>query len=270
MSKFNIILKAIRLLIKNPWLLNNVINDDSAWKERVSGKYGMGGGLPVVEADKLLGSLDETIEPFAFLDGGSLPTDLALLKKLAGRFRECRYFEIGTWRGESAANVARVAKSCHTLNLSDKDLRALGRPEKYINLHGLYTKGLDNVVQLEGNSATYDFEPLGKFDLVFIDGDHHYDMVKNDSEKVFSHLVKENTIVVWHDYASNPEQVRFEVLAGILDGTPEKYHGHLYHFANSLCAVYINENLASHPLDPPVVQDMHFKVRISQEPGNNN
>jgi len=264
MSKISKIIQAARLLIKNPWLLNNVINDDSSWKARVSGRDGMGEGLPMVDADELFGEFDEVVDPFAFLDGGSLPTDLALLKKLAGKFPDCRYFEVGTWRGESAANVAAVAHRCHTLNLSAAEMRTLGKSGRYIAQHGLYIKGLDNVVQLEGNSETFDFESLGKFDLVFIDGDHHYDMVKNDSKKVFNHLVHENSIVVWHDYAYNPEKVRFEVLAGILDGTPEKFHDRLYHFANSLCAVYINQNLASHPLSPPVEQETHFKIKISQ------
>jgi hypothetical protein len=78
-----------------------------------------------------------------------------------------------------------------------------------------------------------------KFDLVFIDGDHHYEMVKNDTEKVLRYLAHERTIVVWHDYARNPETVRWEVLAGILSGCQPGLHQNIYHVAHTLCAVYI-------------------------------
>jgi len=61
------------------------------------------------------------------------------------------------------------------------------------------------------------------FDVLFIDGDHRYDYVKNDTAKVFRHLVHNKSIVLWHDYAYSPGQVRYEVLAGILDGVPETY-----------------------------------------------
>ena len=70
-----------------------------------------------------------------------------------------------------------------------------------------------------------DFEALNKkFDLIFIDGDHHYEMVRNDTAKVFQSLFHSGSTVVWHDYAFNPEKIRFEVLAGILDGCPTEFH----------------------------------------------
>ena len=264
MSRFSKALKAFRLILKNPSLLNNVIDDEGEWMKYVEKKYGLLEGLPVVDAVELFGGFDETVEPFAFLDGGSLPTDIALLKKLAGKFQDCSYFEIGTWRGESVANVAAVAKTCFTLNLPDEEMRNLGLSEEYIGMHGYFSKDLENVTHLKGNSLTYDFESQGrKFDLIFIDGDHHYEMVKNDTEKVFQHLTHDNSVVVWHDYAYNPEKPRFSVLAGILDGTPQKYHDRIYHFANSLCAIYINSAYDTARLDPPVRPEKHFRVQLN-------
>ena len=53
-------------------------------------------------------------------------------------------------------------------------------------------------------------------------------------------------MIVWHDYARNPEQVRWSVLAGILDGLPSEMHKHLYHISNTMCAVYLPK------LDPDI------------------
>ncbi len=108
---------------------------------------------------------------------------------------------------------------------------------------------------------------VAPYDLVFIDGDHHYEMVKNDTQKVFEHLVNENSIVVWHDYARDPETVRYEVLAGILEGIPEKFRDHLYHFENSLCAIYINKDFEKKFMNSIVRPDHYFEVNIKQVKG---
>ena len=40
------------------------------------------------------------------------------------------------------------------------------------------------------------------FDLIFIDGGHTYSCIKNDTEKALE-MIKQNGIILWHDYASN-------------------------------------------------------------------
>nr|WP_262908016.1 class I SAM-dependent methyltransferase [Hymenobacter sp. 15J16-1T3B] len=148
------------------------------------------------------------------------------------------YFEIGTWRGESAAAVAEVAASVHTLNLSDEELRRLKLPEAYIGLHGHFSRPLPNVTHLHGNSATFDYRGLGPFDVVFIDGDHSYEAVREDTARVFQELLHPQSVVVWHDAARQPGVPRWEVLSGILDGLPATAPGQLYAVGNSLCALY--------------------------------
>lgn len=226
-------------------------------------QYGLDQGLPVINPEELFGDFSETIEPFAFLDGGSLPTDLALLKKLARRIPDCNYFEIGTWRGESVANVASVAEYCFTLNLSETEMKAMGFNQRYIDLHGFYSRNIQNITHLEGNTLSFDFQSLNrKFDLIFIDGDHHFNMVKNDTHKVFRHLTHDSSVVVWHDYARNPETIRYEVLAGILEGCPPTFHQHIFHIAHTLCAVYIPGHTGGNPLDIPVEPSGAFQVDI--------
>jgi predicted O-methyltransferase YrrM len=242
MSKISKTLNALRLIIRNPWLLNKVLDNDLFWQKHAAVFSGVRNGFPVIKPWDVFGDFNETISPFAFLDGGSLPTDLALLKKLARQFPDCSYFEIGTWRGESVANVAAIAKECFTLNLSDEEMAGLGLSPEYIKQHRLYSEKLENVTHLRGNTLNYDFSALNrKFDLIFIDGDHHFEMVKNDTEQVFRYLLHEKSVVVWHDYARNPETVRFEVMAGILAGSPPDLHYKIFHMAHTLCAVYLPE-----------------------------
>ncbi len=266
LRKFYRLLKAIRLIAANPALLNHVIDDNLVWKKYVEKNYGLGQGLPMVMPDKLFSDFDVTVPVFAFLDGGSLPTDIALLMKFAAGIDNCSYFEIGTWRGESVVNVAAVAGDCYTLNLSDEEMRAMGQPEAYIGLTGFFSKNKKNITHLRGNSHQFDFGGLKrKFDLIFIDGDHHYDSVKNDTQKVFEHLVREDSIVVWHDYARNPESVRFEVLAGILDGLPESGRQHLFHAANTLSACWVNKKYPAQKLDYPIKPEHFFELNINMK-----
>lgn len=263
MGKINKLFKSIGLILKQPALLNHVINDEEQWQKRVAKKHQLAKGLPVVDINSLIPGFSGRLEIFSFLDGGSLPTDILLLKKLAEGIKNCSYFEIGTWRGESVANVAQEAKECYTLNLGDEDIRKLGFPEDYIKQQAFYSKKIPNITHLHGDSRTFDFAGQNKkFDLVFIDGDHHYEFVKNDTEKVFAHLLHEESIVVWHDYAHNPEKIRFEVLAGILDALPKEKHKNLYHVGNTLTAIYTKKQLNTAPLDPPVKPKHVFQVDL--------
>jgi len=242
MSKLRKALHALGLIFRNPALLNRVLSDPGYWKEYVKKKFGMQDGFPIVGIDQLSGEPTLSADPLTFLDGGSLPTDIALLRSLAAWFKECVYFEIGTWRGESVANVAAVAKECFTLNLSDKEMKERGISDAYIQAHRLFSSGRKNITHLSGDSRYFDFQGLSrKFDLVFIDGDHHHDFVKHDTEQVISHLVHEKSIIVWHDYAYHPEELRHEVMAAILDGLPAQMHKHLYHVAQTKCAIYIGQ-----------------------------
>ncbi|MBT9393282.1 class I SAM-dependent methyltransferase [Hymenobacter sp. NST-14] len=267
MSKLTKTLRGLASLVRNPWLLNHVLAaDETAWQQQALGHTASRGvtpaGLPVVQLSALLPAAGETVSPFAFRDGGSLPTDLVLLRALARQRPGCRYFEIGTWRGESAANVAAVAAQVHTLNLAATELRALGLSERYIELHGFFSRPLPNVTHLHGNSATFDMAALGHFDLIFIDGDHRYEAVRTDTRRVFEHLVGPDTVVVWHDASRQPGQPRWEVLAGLLDGLPTTAPGQLTQVANTLCALYSPRPLLPQAPDPLADPHPVFEVTV--------
>jgi len=266
MNKLRKALKAIGLILMKPVLLNKVLSEPDIWEDYMKSNYSLEYGLPLVDMEQVLGDNQYEVGPITFLDGGSLPTDMALLRGLGKTIKDCNYFEIGTWRGESAANMAQVASKCYTLNLSVDELRKMGVRNKYIYLLGYFSNSLDNVVHLHGHSKTFDFSSLDlKFDLIYIDGDHHYEQVKHDTEQVFKYLVHENSIVVWHDYATHPEKIRHEVFAGIMDGTPKEFHSYLYHVSQTKCAIYIKKRFETKKLDPPVEPDEYYKLTMNRE-----
>src|SRR5437868_3501079 len=128
MLRVHIAIAILRELAKSPKSLKNVIdaNYDNNMREYVSDKYDLDYGLPVVDILELMPDSKEVIYPYSFLEGQATPTDLALLKGLARRRSDCRYLEIGTWRGESLANVASVAGECVSISLSDEEMKQMG------------------------------------------------------------------------------------------------------------------------------------------------
>ncbi|MBR4135334.1 MAG: class I SAM-dependent methyltransferase [Bacteroidales bacterium] len=263
MNKLKKGLKALGLICKRPYLLNAVLNDEKVRKEEVVRRYGLSDGLPVVQIQSLFPDLAEKVSPYAYLSGATMPIDIALLRALARRQQVRDYFEIGTWRGESVANMAAVAEHCTTFNLPKEEILKLTHNERYADLHGFFSHHLPNVTQLYGDSQTFDFSPYHRsFDMVFVDGDHHYEAVKKDTETAFQMLRDDHSVIVWHDYGLDPETVRWNVLLAILDGTPADKRQFLYHISNTLCAVFIPEQLTAEPLAPYEVPEKYFDVTI--------
>ncbi len=265
MGKIGKALKAIWWIARKPVLLNRVLTDEDTWHDHVKKRYSLPGGLPVITMDQLFSVDQVSLGPMTFLDGGSLPTDMMLLAGLAEGMNGCAYFEIGTWRGESVATLSTRTKSCHTLCLTDEEMVALGMHEDAIASHRMFSRELENVTQLRGNSKTFDFEALGrKFDLVFIDGDHHHDTIVGDTRNVFKHLVHDQSVVVWHDYGFHPDQVRFEVMAAILDGAGPERAGRIYHVAHTKCAIFTGQSYRATPPEFPVIPEEFYTLNLSR------
>ena len=270
-NRFLTAFRALQRIVRQPTLLNHVLAaDETLWQERALAHAARwpaltAHGLPVTPLAALLPAAGDTVTPFAFGGGGSLPTDLLLLRALVRRAGPAaRYFEIGTWRGESAAAVADTAAEVYTLNLSAEQLRALGLDDAYIDQHGHFSRPLPKVTHLFGDSATFNYAavPGGSFDVVFIDGDHRYAAVRTDTARVFAQLVGPQTVVVWHDAARQPGQPRWEVLAGLLAGIPASAPGHLYAVSHSLCALYVPTALGAAPAVARPGPGVGFRVTV--------
>jgi len=262
MSKITKLVRVLNAIIKKPSLLNLTIQDDDFFTKKAR-SLGLEEGFPVVDITDILPNFSETIKYFSSLDGGSLITDLAIIKKITSLYKEAQYFEIGTWRGESIANVAEVAKDCYTLNLTSEQLREIGLNEKYIDQQDLFSKNIPNITHLKGDSLKYNFNDFhNKFDVVFVDGDHHYESVKKDAKTAFKLIKDENSTIIWHDYGFSPEVIRHEVMTAIYEGTPKKYRDNLFHVSNSLCAIFTTKKYPVYKLNSFLPPSKTFNINI--------
>jgi predicted O-methyltransferase YrrM len=154
-------------------------------------------------------------------DGNVRLSELAVLA-LAARATPSgsEIIEIGTFDGRTALNLAINAPagvSIATLDLPADQPSALAIEEserRYVdkpapgarlrNCGGPWRQYADRVVQLRGDSATFDWSlHVGRAGLVFVDGSHAYDYAWKDSETAMR-LVKPGGIVLWHDYGIWP------------------------------------------------------------------
>ncbi len=264
MDKLSKLLLALKRLVKQPSLLNLIIDDPIANKQEVIKKYNLPTGFNEINFSDVTKNESLTLPLFAFGGGGSMPTDLLVLQSLAKNIPNCTYFEIGTWRGESAYNVSQVAQKVFTLNLSKEELLQLNETPDYIHQIAQFSKDIKNIQHLKGNSFTFDFSSYHKtIDLVFVDGDHRYPAVVNDTKKAFDLVKNKNSIIVWHDYAASPNELRYEVMLGILDGAPTWAHQHIYKVSNTLCAIYYPFKIENKPFNYPGEVTKTFTVTIS-------
>lgn len=195
--------------------------------------------LPTIDILDLEPNLKDTISLYTFLPNTSTIPDMLLLRLLAKKYKDCAYLEIGSFRGESLVAVSEVAKECTSITLGPEDQRKFGFTEEEVKVSGVFAKNISNLTTIYHNSLTYDFDAHNeKYDLIFVDGDHEYSSVAKDTLNVFKLLKDENSVIVWHDYGHDSAAVRYDVFAGILEGTPEQYRKNLYHVSNTMCAIF--------------------------------
>lgn len=190
--------------------------------------------------------------------GGSQVTDYILLKALSKRFEGGNFLEVGTWRGESLKNVydANTFQSLTFITLKPEDDTSKGIG---VQSYGAFVPKDEGVQGIFANSFTYDFERLEKkFDLIFIDADHSYEGILNDTRKAFPLLKDDNSIIVWHDYAHGNEFPISATLNAICDGIPAQYHRHLYHVVNTKCAILYRGKIKSNLYDANLPNQEYF------------
>lgn len=259
-------LNKIEIFLKNPLkVINNGILSlsEKEFQDQLIKTYKKD-QLPTIDIIDLFSDFEEELTTYSFLEGTSLLTDLILLKKFAEKFEDCNYLEVGSWRGESLANIAPNTKHCTTINLSSEEMKNMKFSKEFIEAHGYFSKKVNNLTEVLQNTHTYDFTQLkDKFDLIFIDGDHSFEGVLNDTRKTFDLRRDRSSIIVWHDYGYSPERVRYSTLKAILDGIPKQFHHNLYHISNTLCAVYMEDcefttTLTKFPSEPTKI----FSVKV--------
>lgn len=191
-----------------------------------------------------------SIDDLTFHMGGSSILDYMFLKALMVKLGLSTYLEIGTWMGESIAAVAEVAKHCYSVSLPDDDERLVGyfnKVNKKDNFSRYFSKSKSNITHYSGDSAKFDYSVLPeRIDLFFIDGDHTFEGVKADTEKVFAYMDPQHSIVVWHDFKEKRNQFVATTVNAIFDALPSHLHGSIYAVDSNMCGIYIPDKYLRH------------------------
>jgi predicted O-methyltransferase YrrM len=147
------------------------------------------------------------------LPGNLTADELSVLALLCQRLRPRALFEFGTFNGRTTLNLALNTPAearVYTLDLpnpghtilptaADDGQFYLGRQSGELWRE---SPAAAKIEQLWADSAHFDEQPYrDRMDLVFVDGAHSYEYVRNDSAKALS-MVRRDGVVVWDDYCA--------------------------------------------------------------------
>lgn len=177
--------------------------------------------------------------------------DMVYVCAIASTAKAKRIFEFGTYRGQTTCGLASVCKDAqvYTLNLP---LEADPRYAPYIGMYIARSPDRDRINQIFCDARTFDTTPYWEsMDYIFIDGDHSYAGVKNDTEKALQ-MLKPGGLIVWHDYAAKSPGV-LEYLAEFSQERP------LFGLRKTCLAVYVDglnpDTAALAPMDASLEED---------------
>ncbi|SCB42587.1 Predicted O-methyltransferase YrrM [Bradyrhizobium shewense] len=111
-----------------------------------------------------------------------------------------RIFEFGTYMGRTTCGLASISKEVKvfTLNLPPNEDQRYG---PYIGRLIQDSPYKNRIEQLFSDSRRFDTTNYAaSMDYIFVDADHSYEGIRNDTLKAFE-MLKPGGMVVWHDYA---------------------------------------------------------------------
>ena len=171
--------------------------------------------IPKIDLTKTLpDDIPIQIQEPVCVDGNISLLETLFIVKLIKAYNPGNIFEIGTFNGRTTLNMAANCSSqgnVYTLDLPRENTASTKLPtvrddKKYIDkaLFELKYRGKDaetKIVQLYGDSATFDFSPFyNNTDFIFVDGSHSYEYALNDSLQALKLLRNGRGIILWHDY----------------------------------------------------------------------
>lgn len=183
------------------------------------------------------------LDSVSCVTGSSNILDYALLKSLMIKFQLKTYLEIGTYIGDSVHIISEVAERCYSITVPPEHPMSMKVWCQSNHMYDYSNRLVNrkNIIQYLEDSARFDFSIINEdIDLYFIDADHSYEGVKNDTEKVFNHK-KRNSFVVWHDFKRPANQFRISVIQAVEDTLGKEEFKNVYVFDNNLCGIYVPE-----------------------------
>jgi hypothetical protein len=184
-----------------------------AEKARFAEWHGQTRIVDVFLAEVFGDGIDRVSVPFGAIDeetGKMNAAELLYVSTVARHMKAKRIFEFGTFLGRTTYHLTYATESTTvtTLNLP---------PGPGVTVHlGGYYKGTERetrIRQILQDSKEFDPTPFAKgIDFIFVDGDHSYEGVKNDTDKAF-HMLAPGGVIMWHDYGPSQDLglVRFFV-----------------------------------------------------------
>ena len=154
--------------------------------------------LPMLSLADLFPNFDERIVSIGQVPQGSWSTplsDLVMLLKIAVCTEPKRVMEIGSYRGYTALFLAQHISPDAKIVTMDRhpDHGEAYRMTPFAGMIERRVGEIDRAMSERDESASYD--------LIFVDADHSYESVRNDTELVLP-LLSPAGFIVWHDYAN--------------------------------------------------------------------
>ncbi len=204
-------------------------NLDDLWKRDTDVRR-----LPAIDPLDLVAEAEVEIVTHFFkgVPASVSPLEAMSLALLTKGVKARTAFEFGTYKGVSTTQLAANLQpdgTLYTLDLPEESeqatkLRILKDAERQIAAEtgkgSLIPAELRSKVEfLRMDSADFDPMPFSeRMDVVFVDGAHSFDYVRNDSEKGWS-MVRPGGILIWHDCLPNhPDVVRYILNCGYATG----------------------------------------------------
>jgi len=226
---YQLFTRLLKIAVRNPSDLRHVFGTANWAAGEIVDPVADIRSIPSIDLlDICSGSQRWTLQTFPSVGASVSPMECAALAALAHLVKAKRIFEFGTYKGVSTTQLALNIAPCgmvYTLDLPD-DHPAYRLPIPKIDEQQIAAengKGLlipndlrDRVTFLKSDSASFDEEPFhGTIDLVFVDGAHSYEYVKNDTEKGWR-MLRPGGILAWHDCtASHRDVVKYLKESGL-------------------------------------------------------
>ncbi|MEN6325471.1 MAG: class I SAM-dependent methyltransferase [Syntrophomonas sp.] len=170
----------------------------------------------------------------------------AIIVALLKIIKPTKVFEFGTSIGETTLMLAANSNALvYTIDINNELMETMGKlDEREINnansriceeLIFSSTQYENNIHTIISDSTTYDFSKFSEdMDFILIDGGHHIDVVKSDTNNAFKMLsLQRPSCIIWHDYG-NP----YYQITDFLDDLAKDMK--LYHVAETGYVFYVS------------------------------